>query len=98
MLLVVVTLAISRPWATLVVWLVEKVWVGSKVTRERVEVVFVVLLRVGHVGYYDHHHAPHSHHCCHHHHQPPQLLIFFVLIAFSAFWVMGKVWVFSLIG
>jgi len=69
------------------VWLVEKVWVGSKVMTERVKVVVfvLVLVRVGHVGYYVHH-VPHFHHCCHHHHrQPPQLLIFFVIIAFSAF-------------
>jgi len=63
-----------------VVSLVEKIWPGSKATRERVEVVAVVvvlvlalvLVRVDHMGYYDH--VPHFHHCCHHHHhhQPRQ--------------------------
>jgi len=77
-----------------VVW---RVWVGSKATRERVEVVVFVLIPGGHVGYYGHD-VPHLHHCCHHHHQQtPQLLIFFVLIASSAFLAIGKVWVFSLI-
>jgi len=61
----------------LVVWFVETVWVGSKATRERVEVVVLVvpvlvlvLVPGGHGGYYDH--VPHFHHCCHHHHHQPR--------------------------